>query len=408
MTAMQDAVREGLEVLQQLIRINTTAGAGLESKAALWLFQRAKNRGWQAEVVEPEKGFGSLVVTFKGGSDDALLLLSHLDTAEPGSIGDWSRHPLSGEAAEGYIWGRGAVDCKGLAAVWWSVMLLLEKAPLARTVVWAATAGEETRSAWGTRWLRDHCPELRRCRWVLNEGGGWEIRLGRTRYTLCQVGEKGYARLLLPASSVNACEHFRMNGGLPEPYRAFLRMAGGLAGHVAAHQGSTAAQWLTRWLQRSSPHTLDSYEMFYHLFQIRPSAEFPGRFELICHALPGDPIEHTLSRGLRKLGLTSHEGCDMLELVPPTLSPTDDPLYEAIRRTHDLPVLPVITPGRSDSYWFRATGIPVYGWFPRIEAADLMRMHQPDERISVAAFTEAVECLYRLISRFVTANTEIQ
>ncbi|CAG7604209.1 Succinyl-diaminopimelate desuccinylase [Paenibacillus solanacearum] len=406
MTDLQDAVHEGLTVLRQLIQIDTTAGAGLESKAALWLCRRATERGWQAKVVEPQAGYGSLLTTFKGRSEDALLLLSHLDTAPVGSVGDWSRDPLSGEIADGYVWGRGAVDCKGLVAVWWAVLLLLERTPLERSVVWAAAAGEETRSPWGARWLREHCPELRRCSGVLNEGGGWPLRLGRTPFAVCQVGEKGYARLLLPEGRAYACGQVRIHARLPEAHRTLLRSAGGVAGAWAARLEGAAAVWFTQWMQRNSPHALDPHEMFCHCFEVRRSVEYPGRHELICRALPGELMERVLDHGLRRWGLRLNEGCDLLELDEPTASPLDDPLYEAIHAAHDLPVLPYIASGRSDSSWFRNAGIPVYGWFPHIDADDLMRMHRPDERISVAGFTRAVERLYTLVSRFAADPAE--
>ena len=51
------------------------------------------------------------------GSDRSLkpaLFMSHMDVVgvEAGTEGDWSYPPFSGTIAEGYIWGRGALDIK--------------------------------------------------------------------------------------------------------------------------------------------------------------------------------------------------------------------------------------------------------------------------------------------------------
>ncbi|MEZ4302399.1 MAG: M20 family peptidase [Polyangiaceae bacterium] len=58
----------------------------------------------------------ALLYTWKG-SDAAkapIILMAHQDVVpiEPGTEGDWQRPPFSGAIDDGYIWGRGAIDCK--------------------------------------------------------------------------------------------------------------------------------------------------------------------------------------------------------------------------------------------------------------------------------------------------------
>ena len=45
----------------------------------------------------------------------ALLIHGHLDVV-PAEPADWSVHPFSGAVEDGYVWGRGAVDMKDMAA----------------------------------------------------------------------------------------------------------------------------------------------------------------------------------------------------------------------------------------------------------------------------------------------------
>src|SRR5207244_2662348 len=60
----------------------------------------------------------SLLYTWTGSGDGKpLLLLAHLDVVpvDPSTESSWEHPPFSGAIADGYVWGRGAVDDKGSA-----------------------------------------------------------------------------------------------------------------------------------------------------------------------------------------------------------------------------------------------------------------------------------------------------
>ncbi|MEI6727036.1 MAG: M20/M25/M40 family metallo-hydrolase, partial [Actinomycetes bacterium] len=62
------------------------------------------------------------------------------------------------------------------------------------TVVYACTADEEEGTVGGARWLVEHRPDLMRCDYVINEGGGHFLQhAGRPVYIL-ESGEKGTAQ----------------------------------------------------------------------------------------------------------------------------------------------------------------------------------------------------------------------
>ncbi|HJE23080.1 MAG TPA: succinyl-diaminopimelate desuccinylase [Methylorubrum populi] len=48
-----------------------------------------------------------------GGGGPMLLLAGHTDVVPPGEAGAWTHGPFSGEVADGFLYGRGAVDMKG-------------------------------------------------------------------------------------------------------------------------------------------------------------------------------------------------------------------------------------------------------------------------------------------------------
>ena len=70
-------------------------------------------------------------------------------------------------------------------------------APFAGTVVYAATADEEEGSVCGARWLVENRPDLVRCDYLLNEGGGEFVCVGGGRVYDLNTGEKGTAQFRL-------------------------------------------------------------------------------------------------------------------------------------------------------------------------------------------------------------------
>ena len=86
----------------------------------------------------------------------------------------WQEEPFSGLIKDGHIWGRGAIDMKGLGIAQLMAFLLLhrQRVPLARDVVFFAMADEEAGSEYGARWIAANHPESLDAEYTLNEGGG--------------------------------------------------------------------------------------------------------------------------------------------------------------------------------------------------------------------------------------------
>lgn len=98
----------------------------------------------QREVV----GGASLLYTWPGSdaSLPPLLLTAHMDTVPvgPGTEGKWTHAPFSGDIAEGFIWGRGAMDMKhGVMATLEGVEHLLAQGYQPRRTVLLAFGHDE-------------------------------------------------------------------------------------------------------------------------------------------------------------------------------------------------------------------------------------------------------------------------
>ncbi len=127
--------------LQALLRINTVNPPGNETEAATYLATVARDAGIPCELAGTP-GRDNFVTRLSGsGAGRPVVLLGHTDVVGV-ERERWTRDPFGGEVADGYVWGRGAVDMKNQVAANLMVMLLLKRegVALGRDVIMAATA----------------------------------------------------------------------------------------------------------------------------------------------------------------------------------------------------------------------------------------------------------------------------
>src|SRR5689334_13656600 len=153
---------------------------------------------------------GGVVAVLAGSSRHAqpLLLLGHLDVVEA-KRADWSRDPFTLIEENGYFYGRGTADMKGMDATWVDALMRFRRAGYhpKRTIKMALTCGEETTYAFnGAEWLTQNRPELIAAAFALNEGGGGSTDgHGKLLVESMQVGEKASQNYRL--ETVNAGGH---------------------------------------------------------------------------------------------------------------------------------------------------------------------------------------------------------
>lgn len=187
--------------LSDLIRINTTNPPGNETAAANFIAQYLSNEGFKTEVIESAPSRGSVITRLKGsGEKPNLLLLSHIDVVAANPA-EWTIDPFAGTVREGYVYGRGAYDMKGMTAIEVLTLLLLKRnnIPLKGDIVLAATADEEKGGEEGAGYLLKHHKEKLWCPYVLNEGGGLAIPQKKRNVYPVQTAEKGILWLRIKA-----------------------------------------------------------------------------------------------------------------------------------------------------------------------------------------------------------------
>jgi acetylornithine deacetylase/succinyl-diaminopimelate desuccinylase-like protein len=204
------AVDEVVGLASRLIRIDTTntgdaATLAGERVAAEWVAEQLAEVGYETTYVESgAKGRGNVVARLAGGdpSRGALLVHGHLDVV-PAQASDWSVHPFSGEVADGYLWGRGAVDMKDMVAMTLAVARQFKREGTVppRDLIFAFLADEEAGGFFGAKWLVEHRPELfEGATEAISEVGGFSITVGDgVRAYLIETAEKGLMWLRLKA-----------------------------------------------------------------------------------------------------------------------------------------------------------------------------------------------------------------
>jgi acetylornithine deacetylase/succinyl-diaminopimelate desuccinylase-like protein len=168
---LKEIEEEVTHTLSDLIRINTTNPPGNETKAAEYVAECLGRDDFNCELYESAPSRGNVVTCLKGtGEKPSLLLLSHLDVVAANAE-EWSVDPFGGIVKDGFVWGRGALDMKGMTAIEVMTMKLLKRnnVKLKGNVMLAATADEEQGGLAGAGYLVRNYPEKVFADYVLNE-----------------------------------------------------------------------------------------------------------------------------------------------------------------------------------------------------------------------------------------------
>jgi acetylornithine deacetylase/succinyl-diaminopimelate desuccinylase-like protein len=188
---------EATELLQRLIRFDTVNPPGNERECLEVLAEYAAEAGFVVELTGAKEHRPNLIARLEGSQEGPVLgYLGHVDTvlADPDR---WSRSPWSGDLADGCVWGRGALDMKSQVAAEAAAAVSLAREgwrPARGELKLLFVADEETGGRWGAQWLCRERPDLARCDYLLNEGGGSVVPYAGKRYYGVCTAEKGVFR----------------------------------------------------------------------------------------------------------------------------------------------------------------------------------------------------------------------
>ncbi len=442
--------QEITQFLSELIRINTTNPPGNETQAANFIAQYLARDGFESEIIESAPGRGSIVTRLKGtGEKPSLLLLSHLDVVAADPV-EWSVPPFDGTVKDGYVYGRGAYDMKGMTAVELFTLKLLKinNIPLKGDVVLAATADEEKGGEEGAGFLLRNHKEKVWCPYVLNEGGGLAIPQKNGNVYPVQTAEKGILWFKVKAKGTPG------HGSTPNTAdNAILRINKVIAKLDSYKPATMYVSTLKEYLAEIARINPDLESDFTNLLnnptksdeildelakkdkalaeEIRPRTKttitptiigggckeniIPSGCEATfdCRVLPGQSVDETLStiKGLLKDVGFDKLSFEIIQMHDGNESTTQTPLFSAISSVlreiePNCGVTPAMTTGGTDSRFFRETGSVCYGFHPMRpdEPNDELekRMHGIDERITIENLVFGTSVFYETVKRFMT------
>jgi len=407
---------EALGLLARLIQFNTVNPPGDERAAQEHLAGLLAGAGFECELLGRTPERPNLIARLPGAEDGPrLCLLSHIDTvlADPAA---WTHDPWSGDVADGFVWGRGALDMKGQTAAEVAAACALARSgwrPERGELLVVCVVDEETGGHEGAVWLTEHHPDRVRCDFLINEGGGWRLPYGEQvlvgigcaekgvfRFTLTTGGVAGHASmpdigdnaLLKLAPLLQRLGERRPAPDLTEEPRLLLAALG--------ESPDDALGALARVRERAPEIAPVLGAMLGITFA--PTRAFASdkinvipsraRVAVDCRVPPGLGEDDVRARLAEVVGTEGYE-LEFTETVPGNRSPFESELVGHIRewvRVNDpgAVCVPSVLPGFTDSRTFRTAfaDCEAYGFFPHRHMPIALHgplVHGADERLDV-------------------------
>lgn len=422
-----------LELLRQLLRIRSVNPTGDRQAVGEVMATHLTGAGLQAKVLTSPAGHASLVARIEGPTDrPALVLLSHSDVV-PVEEERWSRDPFGAELADGFVWGRGALDMKAVTVMHAvAAERLASGATPNREVIVAVVGDEEAGGDEGARWLLEQHPELlgfgdrRPAPEVIGEGAygihaGLDhpvmpIALGEKTavwFDLVVTGDAGHGALPPTrqaarnmATILDEIAGFgtaRLHPVVREQFATLANAASGPTAALFRGLASPAGPVLVRALASRlreagalglllsdsiTPTTIAAG----YKSNVVPSE---ARASFDARLLPDTEVQ-TFIAGLQ--ARATKRGGSITNVVQKGHGPVSGtgPLFEVLRDASRQVVAGAtptvsLSPGITDLRFFRARGASAYGWVPLVLTPELLAtIHGHDERIPVDGFEQAV------------------
>jgi acetylornithine deacetylase/succinyl-diaminopimelate desuccinylase-like protein len=425
-------------IAQQLIRFNTTNPPGNEWECITFSRDLLQDAGIPTQMYARSTQRPNLIARLPGrGESSPLLLFGHVDVV-PANDQDWIHPPFQAKIADGYLWGRGALDMKGGVAMMVSAILRAKGEGMQPPgdILLALVSDEEAGGDDGAGFLVNEHPELfHEVRYAIGEFGGFSLPIAGKRFYPIQVAEKqvcwvkcilrgkgGHGSMPVRdgamdglADLLHSVTRKRLPVHITPPARQmFENIAAGLGGikgllfHLLLVPGLTnpvldllgERSWaFDPLLHHTLSPTVVKGSSKINVIPEQVSIELDGRL------LPGFQPEDLLSE-LRHICKPQVE----FELIrhepgPPKVDMSLFKVLAEILRESDPQGIPIpfLLSGFTDARHFSRLGIQSYGFLPMRLPDDFdfsNTIHAADERIPVEALEFGTTALLKAILRY--------
>lgn len=419
------AAAEATEILREYLRIDTSNPPGNEALAVDFLARILSGEGIPFEVAESAPGRSNLLARI-GPSERVVTLLNHTDVV-PVERQYWDVDPFGGELRDGFLYGRGALDMKGMGVIELMAFLLLKRQGVAlrRGVAFVAMADEEAGSDHGATWLAENRPDWLTSELVINEGAyGLASSDGAGFVFQAAVSEKVPVWVELSVTgrpghgsvphADNCAEHLVRALARVADWHQRLRVTPVMREHLDAMAKASFMPRLddagaVRMAERApgvrarlgNSISLTTIETGIKVNVIPAIA----RATLDCRLLPDVSPEGFLADLRAVIADERVQVTVMNRLYEGSESPYD---AEFLRVVHEVVtelvegahLAPELTSGFTDSRIYRLRGVPSYGFVPcLVKPEDLSGIHGHNERISVENLKLGMQVMYEVVSR---------
>lgn len=427
-----------LELLQNLIRIDTTNPPGNEKQAIYFIRDQLEAAGITSTLLARTPERPNLVARLPGeGNSPALLLYGHLDVVTTANQ-DWQVPPFEGRIQDGYLWGRGALDMKGPVAMMLAAFLKAKEngLRLPGEVIFTALADEEAGSAFGAKFLvQEHSDLFQGVRYAFGEFGGFNLSLLGKRFYPIMISEKQGCWLALSfhgagghgsmpvqgeamaqlGQALERLDRRKLPVHITPPVRLMINSLAkalpgatglalrqlanpALAGTALRLTGERAALFDPLLRNTACPTMLEASDKI-NVIPNRVRLGIDGRM------VPGAKPEEFIAELHNLLGMDFDT--EILETDP---GPAEadmglfDMLHGVLRQfdPQGIPI-PYVLSGITDARFFSRLGIQTYGFTPLRLPEDfnfISTVHTANERVPVEALDFGVQAIYQALQQF--------
>jgi acetylornithine deacetylase/succinyl-diaminopimelate desuccinylase-like protein len=432
--ALQD---QPVELLRRLLRFDTSNPPGDERECIAWIRGLLEELGCEVRIVAQDPERPNLIARLPGrGASAPLLLQGHVDVVA--ARGEWQHGPFAGDLADGYVWGRGALDMKGGVAMMLAAFMRAKARGVQPPgdVILCLLADEEAGSPLGAEFLVREHPELfDGVRYSIGEFGGFTMDVAGRRFYPVMVAEKQICWMQATLRGPSGHASMPIRGGAMGKLGRLLSaldsrrlpvhvtpVARSMIEAIAAEVPATLAVPLKGLLVPALTDRLlgvfgERGRIFDPLLHNTVSATIvdggekvnviPDSITLTLDArlLPGFAPEQLFAE-LR--ALTGVEMDLQIGRHDPVSGEPDLALFDTLAgslRELDpaAKAIPMLLPGVTDGRFFSKLGIQTYGFLPMQLPPELPFMqliHAPDERLPADAVEFGTTAIGRVLERF--------
>lgn len=421
------------ELLAHLIQFESVAGE--ESKVGKFLVAYCEKKGLYVHIFhdKPDRfNFTASLYPLTAGKPN-IVLQSHLDVVPAGNKASWQYPPFAGKVADEYVWGRGAIDCKGLLVMQLVALCgLIDEAKrldLPYNVSFLGLSGEETGGREGADIITTQYLSLLNPVVVLGEGGAglqkvvpskpdkivfgisvaeksslWlRVTARSKRNGHGSVPPKLYAAKRLLRGLINVLNDRpkpKFSPTTRQMFRTLGKLEGGFKGFVIRHANVRFFRGLMRKYFEEGAlfyplvyNTITITDISSNKLALNQIANHASAI-LDCRLLPETNIDKFIKKLKHKLGGINRIEVEVLDQSPHAPTSQPDKFYAAmaksLQKTYpDCAVVPILFPAGSDNNYFRAKNIPTFGILPALLTEEMMNTtHNFNERISIKALEE--------------------